>query len=128
MANLQDVEELHEVFETCGILDHATRAQMMIACEGFINLALLGKFESDNDIAEMANRTQADGRVHLETGVIIKQLQTLIWLVRDQQKRQLALRADDFDADTLPEAAVTKNLRKERADKEPSVTVLGKFG
>jgi hypothetical protein len=37
----------------------------MIAREGFINLASLGKLESDDDITEMAknmaNRTQADG-------------------------------------------------------------------
>jgi hypothetical protein len=76
---------------------------------------------------KMANRTQADGRVHLGI-VVIKQLQTLIWWVRDRQKRGLALHAADFDADTLDKAAVVmKNLRKERADKEPSVSVLGKF-
>jgi FPC/CPF motif-containing protein YcgG len=65
--------------------------------------------------------------VHLGIAVI-KQLQTLIWWVRDRQKRGIALHAADFDADTLDEAAVMKNLCKERADKgEPLVTVLGKF-
>jgi hypothetical protein len=57
MANLQE-EELHAVFETCGILNQATRA-LMIAREGFINLASLGKLESDNDITEMAKRMAA---------------------------------------------------------------------
>ena len=31
-----------------------------------------------------------------------------------------------MNADTLDKAAMMKNLRKERADKEPSVSVLGK--
>jgi hypothetical protein len=43
---------------------NSTRA-LMIGCEGFNNLASLGKLESDKDITEMAkkmaNRTQADG-------------------------------------------------------------------
>jgi hypothetical protein len=102
----------------------------MIAREGFINRASLGKIESDNDITEMAKRmaarTQADGHVYLGT-VIMNQLQTLIWWVRDRQKRGLALHAADFDVDSMDKAAVMKGLRKERVDKEPSVTVLGKF-
>jgi hypothetical protein len=38
--------------------------------------------------------------------------------------RGLALHAADFDANTLAEAAVMKDSCKERAAKEPSVTVL----
>jgi hypothetical protein len=131
--NVQDADELHAVFETFGVLDQATRA-LMIGRKGLvINLASLGKLQSDNDITEMAkkmaHRTQADGRVHLGI-VIVKYLhQTLIWWVHDRQnKRGLVLHAADFDADTLAKAAMRmKNIRKERADKEPSVTVLGKF-
>jgi hypothetical protein len=99
----------------------------MIGRKGFINLASLGKLQSDNDITEMAkkmaHRTQADGRVHLGI-VVVKDLQTLIWWVRDRQKRRgLALHAADFDADTLAEVAMIKNIRKERAeDKEPSAS------
>jgi hypothetical protein len=59
MANLQDAEELlHAVFETCGILNKATRALMIGRRKGFINLALLGKHESDNDITELAKKMQ----------------------------------------------------------------------
>jgi hypothetical protein len=47
--------------------------------------------------------------------------------VIDRREDLLALHAADFDADSLTEAAMMKTLRKERADKEPSVTVLGKF-
>jgi hypothetical protein len=102
----------------------------MITREGFINLASLGKLENDIDVNEMArgmaSRTQAEGRVYIGT-VMIKQLQTLIWWVRDQQKRGLALDAADIDADTLDKAAMMKSLCKERADKEASVTVPGKI-
>jgi hypothetical protein len=56
MANLQEAE-LHAVFVTCGITDQATRAQMVTSSEGFINLASLGKLETDIDVNEMARRT-----------------------------------------------------------------------
>jgi hypothetical protein len=58
MANLQE-EELHAVFVTCGITDQATSAQMIAREEGFINLAPLGKLESDIDITEVAKRMVA---------------------------------------------------------------------
>jgi hypothetical protein len=109
MANPQDIAELHVLFETCGILDQATRA-LMIGHEGFINLALFGKLKSDSDITEMASKQmahrtqQANGRVHLGIVVLVKDLQTLvvIWWICDRQKRNLALHgAADFDANTL---------------------------
>jgi hypothetical protein len=74
----------------------------------------------------MAHRTVADGRVQLGI-VVVKNLQTLVWWVHDQQNRNVALHAADFDADTLDKAAIVKDLYKERASKEPSVVALGKF-
>jgi hypothetical protein len=86
MANSLNIAELHAVFETCGVIDQATRA-LMIGHEGFINLASLGKLKPDRDISEMAKqmvqRTIANGRVYFGI-VVVKDLQTLtIWWVRD---------------------------------------------
>jgi hypothetical protein len=126
MANLQD---LHAILAICGITDDVTRA-LIVAREGFTQLDDLGVLETDTDVMEMAKRmascTQAEGRVLLGT-VIIKRLQTLIWWVCDQQKRGLALNVADFTAETMNEAAEMKGLRRERAEKEPSLTDLGKF-
>jgi hypothetical protein len=47
--------------------------------------------------------------------------------VRDQQKRGLTLDAADFDAAAMNQASEMKALRRERAEKEPSITDLGKF-
>jgi hypothetical protein len=98
-----------------------------------MHLASLGKLESDNDITEMAKRmaarTQADGRVYLGT-VVIKQLRLLTggFVIIDRREDLPPMQPADFvDHTTLDEAAVMKGLRKERAGKEPSVTVLGKF-
>jgi hypothetical protein len=84
--------------------------------------------ETDKDVSEMsktprmANRTQAEGRVRLGT-VVLKRLQTLIWWIRDQKKRGLALSAAEFTAETMmSEAAEMKTLFRERSDKEPSIT------
>jgi uncharacterized membrane protein YgcG len=123
------IQELHDVFLTCGINDMATRTTI-IAQEGFTQLDDLGVLETDTDVSEMAKRmatrTQAEGRVLLGT-VIIKRLQTLVWWIRDHQKRGLALVAADFDADAMSAASEMKTLMRERSDKEPSVTDLGKF-
>jgi hypothetical protein len=127
MAN--PIAELNLVLETCGILDAATRTNI-INREGFTSLDDLGVLETDTDVMEMAKRmatrTQAEGRVLLGT-VVIKRLQTLVWWIRDQQKRGLALVAANFDAAVMNQAAEMKNLRRELADKEPSITELGKF-
>jgi hypothetical protein len=86
--------------------------------------------ETDADVTEMAKRmatrTQAEGRVLLGT-VVIKRLQTLVWWIRDHQKRGLALNAADFDAAAMNLASEMKTLMRERSDKEPSLTDLGKF-
>jgi hypothetical protein len=58
---------------------------------------------------------------------MIKQLQTLVWWVRDQQKRGLTLNAADFDAAAMNQASEMKTLQRERAEKEPSITDLRKF-
>jgi hypothetical protein len=74
----------------------------------------------------MATRTQAEGRVLLGT-VVIKRLQTLVWWVRDHQKRGLALVAADFNDEAMAQASEMKTLKREQAEKEPSTTDLGKF-
>jgi len=127
MAN--PIDNLHAVFAMCGITDEATRTNI-INQEGFTQLEDLGVLETDTDVSEMAKRmatrTQAEGRVLLGT-VVIKRLQTLVWWVRDQQKRGLTLDAADFDAAAMSQASEMKTLRRERAEKEPSITDLGKF-
>jgi uncharacterized membrane protein YgcG len=123
------IEELHAVLGTCGIVDEATRTNI-INQEGFTQLQDLGVLETDSDVTEMAKRmatrTQAEGRVLLGT-VVIKRLQTLVWWIRDQQKRGQALIAANFNVEVMNQAAEMKTLRRERADKEPSISDLGKF-
>ena len=81
--------------------------------EGFMQLADLGVLETDTDVTKMVkrmtSRTQAEGRVLLGT-VVIKHLQTLVWWVRDHQKRGLPLEAADFDMEAMNKAAEMKNL------------------
>jgi hypothetical protein len=59
--------------------------------------------------------------------VVIKRLQTLVWWVRDHQKRGLPLVAAEFDAAMMNQVSEMKTLRHELADKDPSVADLGKF-
>jgi hypothetical protein len=72
-----------------------------------------GALEMDTDISEMAKRmtmcTQVEGRVLLGT-VIIKQLQTLVWWIRDHQKCGLALDAADVDAVAMNQVSEMKTL------------------
>jgi hypothetical protein len=128
-ADLFGEEDLHSVFETCGIADEDVRDNI-ITREGFEGLADLGILETNTDVTDMAKRmatrTVAEGRVNLGT-LVIKRLQTLVWWIRDRQKRGLNLRAQDFTAKEMNQAAMAKTLRKDRADKEPSVSDLGKF-
>jgi hypothetical protein len=128
MANPLALTELHAVFKTCGIVAEAERA-LLIARQNFNNLGDLGKLKDDKDITEMvksmASRNAADGRAHFGI-VVVKNIQTA-WWVRDCQKRNVALHAADFDTDALDEAAVMKDLYKERVAKEPSLMALVKF-
>jgi hypothetical protein len=127
MAN--PIDDLHVVFATCGIPDAATQTLIMNR-EGFNQLDDLGVLETDMDITEMAKRmashTQAEGQVLLGT-VIIKCLQTLVWWIRDHQKRGLPLNANKFTIKTMASAAKMKTLRREMMDSEPLVKDLGKF-
>ena len=123
------IGDLNAVFAMCGITDEVTRANI-INREGFTQLSDLGVLETDTDVTEMAKRmaarTQAEGRVLLGT-VVIKRLQTLVWWIRDHQKRGLALEAANFDAEAMNQASEMKSLCREIADKEPSIADLGKF-
>ena len=123
------IGELNAVFAMCGIINEVMQANI-INQEGFTQLSDLGVLETDSDVTEMvkrmAARTQAEGRVLLGT-IAIKHLQTLVWWVRDHQKRGLDVNAADFTAKAMDEASEMKNLKREMADKEPSVSDLGKF-
>ena len=123
------IAQLHLVFEVCGIVDGATRNNI-INREGFSTIGDLGVLETDSDVSDMAkrmaSRTLAEGRVLLGT-VVVKRLQTLVWWVRDHQKRGLDVDAADWTADVMQEAAQMKSLKRDMADKEPSVSDLGKF-
>lgn len=123
------INELNMVFETCGITDAGMRVNI-INREGFQSLADLGVLETDTDVSDMAkrlaSRTQAEGRVYLGT-VVVKRLQTLVWWVRDHQKRGLPVNAADFSVQAMNEAAEMKSLKRDMAEKEPSVSDLGKF-
>jgi hypothetical protein len=126
MANQND---LHAVFEMCGITDAATWTLIMNR-KGFTQLDDLGVLETDLDMTEMAkwmaSHTQAEGRVLLGL-VIIKRFQTLVWWICDHQKHGLPLIANDFTIETMADAAEMKTLRREVSDSEPSVKDLGKF-
>jgi hypothetical protein len=110
MANL--IDNLHAVSTMCGITDEATITNI-INREGFTQLEDLGILKTNTDVSKMAKRmatlTQAEGRVLLGT-VVIKQLQTLVWWVRDQQKCGLTLNAADFDAAAMNQASEMKAL------------------
>ena len=123
------IAQFHMVFEVCGIVDAATRTNI-INEEGFASIEDLGILETDTDVSDMAKRMAswmlAEGRVLLGT-VIVKRLQMLVWWVRDHQKRGLEVDVVDWTTDTMQEAAQMKSLKCDLADKEPSVSDLGKF-
>jgi hypothetical protein len=59
--------------------------------------------------------------------IMVKRLQTLVWWVCDHQKRGLALDAGEFTVEAMQQASEMKSLKRKIADKEPSVSDLGKF-
>jgi hypothetical protein len=126
MANIDD---LLAVFAMCGIPDAVTRTLIMNR-EGFNQLDDLGVLETNTDVKKfeekMASRTQAKGWVLLGT-VVIKRLQTLVWWIRDHQKRGLPLNANKFSVATMASAAEMKTLRREMTDSEFLVKDLSKF-
>jgi hypothetical protein len=77
-------------------------------------------------VKRLALRMQAKGRVYLGT-VMVKRIQTLVWWVRDHQKRGLPVSAADFTVQAMNEAAEMKGLKHDMAEMEPSVSDLGKF-
>jgi hypothetical protein len=95
-----------------------------------MSLEDLGILETETDVSDMAkrlvSRMQAEGRVYLGP-VVVKRLQTLVWWVRNHQKRGLAVNAADFTIQAMNQAAEMKGLKREMADKEPPVSDLGKF-
>jgi hypothetical protein len=111
----------------CSINNEVTHANI-ITQEGFTQLEGLGVLENDTDISKMAKRmathTQAEGRVLLGM-VMIKRLQTLVWWVRDQQKRGLTLNAADSNAGTMNQASEMKTLRRKRAKKNCPSRISG---
>jgi hypothetical protein len=95
--------------------------------EGFTQLEDLGVLKTNTDVnnmaKRMATRTQGEGRVLLGM-VMIQQLQTLVWWVRDQHKHGLTISAVDFDAAAMNQASEMKTLQRKWAEKDPSVTAL----
>jgi hypothetical protein len=86
----------------------ATRIRF-ITIEGFTSLDRFSIFVDDQDVtsmaARMSRRTVAEGKITLVT-TVIKRLQTLVWWIRDQEKkRSLPLVAANFNADMIEEAA-----------------------
>ena len=127
MADL--IGELSMVFEVCGIVDAGMHTNI-INREGFTSLADLGVLETNTDVLELVkrlvSRMQAEGRVYLGT-VMVKRIQTLDWWVHDHQKHGLPMSAADFMVQAMNEAAEMKGLKREMAEKEPSVSDLEKF-
>ena len=123
------IAQLNLVFEVCGIIDAAMRTNI-INQEGFATIEDLGVLETDTDVLDMAKRMalrmQAEGRVLLGT-VVVKRLQMLVWWVQDHQKCGLEVEAADWTADVMQKAAQMKSLKWDLADKELSVSDLGKF-
>ena len=85
----------------------------------FNNLANLGVMETDKD-------TVAEGRVLLGT-VAIKHLQALVWWVRDNQKRGVALVAANFTPAVMQQAMIAKGIEKGRGAADTTIKDLGKF-
>jgi hypothetical protein len=91
------------VFKMCGVTDVVTRTNI-INQEGFTTIEDLGVLKNDSDVSDMAKRMASrmlvEGRVQLGT-VGIKRVQTLVWWVRDHQKRGLAIDAALFSVEKL---------------------------
>jgi hypothetical protein len=59
--------------------------------------------------------------------VMVKRLQMLVWWVHDHQKHGLPINAADFNIQVMNQVAEMKSLKHDMAEKEPSVSDLGKF-
>ena len=120
--------DLEMVLTICGISQQ--NAGRIATNEGFVNLDDLGVMEDDKDVLEMAKRMASRpsnaGRVLLGT-VQIKRFQALVWWVRDNQRRGLALVAADFTVVVMNAAMTSKSVEKERGHTDASIKDLVKF-
>ena len=118
------------VLTICGTRDAAVRMRI-IQNEGLRSLNDFGILETDTDIVDMAkrmaSRTVNEGRVNLGT-IQIKNIQALVWWVKDRQKRRQPLDAAEFDKAALLGAGVSKQVEKGRAKGDTSVKDLSTFG
>jgi hypothetical protein len=109
--------EVATVLTTCGITDPASR-NILIQTEGLNSLGVVGRLDGDSDVTEMAkrlaSRRAADGKVILGT-VVIKNLQALVWWVKEQIKIGGPLVAARFDAAALEAALVQRVVDAERS-------------
>ena len=94
-------------------------------------VANFGELEGDTDVTEMAKQLAAhmaaDECVNLGM-IIIKQLQSLVFWVKDHQKCGLTLDATEFTAVAMSEAGHMKVVHKDMKEASvPDVKDLGKF-
>ena len=59
--------------------------------------------------------------------MVIKRIQALAWWIRDREKRNVALDANQFDAAALQAAMASKRVEEERSEAEATVKDLGQF-
>ena len=124
------IDDLNTVLETCGITVAAQRASI-INTEGFTQISDLAVLDGDTDVLEMAkrlaNHTAAAGCVTLGT-VQIKNLQALVYWVRDLVARDEDIDAADWTPAMMETARARKRVAKaEQDDKAPDVDDLKKF-
>jgi hypothetical protein len=126
----QEELDLRAALATCGLT--VPQCDVLVNNEGFTSLASVGVLGGDTDVTEMAkrlaSRTVVDGRTILGT-VQIKNLQALVFWVKDRQKRGLNLDVNDWTPAEITLTMATKEVRKEEKDNysKPSVTELGTF-
>jgi hypothetical protein len=126
----QEELDLRAALATCGLT--VPQCDVLVNNEGFTSLASVGVLGGDTDVTEMAkrlaSRTVVDGRTILGT-VQIKNLQALVFWVKDRQKRGLNLDVNDWTPAEITTIMTTKEVRKEEKDNysKPSITDLGTF-
>ena len=129
MAAAAAAADVHAVLQTCGIGPVAIRNRI-ITSEGFNALDDIGIMESDSDVTDMAKRLASRpanaGRVHLGT-IQIKNLQCLVWWIRDRQRHNQAINSADFDIAAMNAARESKRIEKERSNRDATVSGLAKF-
>ena len=128
---LNPLQQLQNVLETCGISPVATHAQL-INNEGLTSIANLGLLNGDNDVLKMAKhmvvQTEANGHVNLGT-VVIKKLQALMCWIKDHQMRSLDLDPLSWNPLSMATTMKAKHVHKEMKDskKVPFMKDIIKF-